>query len=70
MKPWIAERERKLCAVAGVVACTAPSLYESKKELAPGRTHFVHNVGDAAHSSKPSRPRPRCRATSRIYRDR
>jgi glycosyltransferase involved in cell wall biosynthesis len=48
-KAWMAERERRLCAVAGVVACTAPSLYESKKELAPGRTHFVHNVGDAAH---------------------
>jgi len=48
-KAWIAERERSLCKVAGVVACTAPSLYESKKELAPGRTHFVHNVGDAAH---------------------
>lgn len=48
-KEWIAERERKLCAVAGVVACTAPSLYESKQRLAPGRTHFVHNVGDAAH---------------------
>ncbi len=48
-KAWIAERERKLCAVAGVVACTAPSLYESKQALAPGRTHFVHNVGDAAH---------------------
>jgi glycosyltransferase involved in cell wall biosynthesis len=49
MKPWIAERERKLCAIAGVVACTAPSLFESKQKLAPGRTHFVHNVGDAAH---------------------
>jgi glycosyltransferase involved in cell wall biosynthesis len=49
MKPWIAERERKLCGVAGVVACTAPSLFESKQKLAPGRTHFVHNVGDAAH---------------------
>ena len=48
-KAWIAERERRLCQVAGVVACTAPSLYDTKQKLAPGRTHFVHNVGDAAH---------------------
>ena len=48
-KAWVAERERRLCAVAGVVACTAPSLFEAKQSLAPGRTHFVHNVGDAQH---------------------
>jgi glycosyltransferase involved in cell wall biosynthesis len=48
-KAWIAERERRLCAVADVVACTAPSLFEAKQLLAPGRTHFVHNVGDAQH---------------------
>jgi glycosyltransferase involved in cell wall biosynthesis len=48
-KAWIAERERQLCAAAGVVTCTAPLLYETKQPLAPGRTHFVHNVGDAAH---------------------
>jgi glycosyltransferase involved in cell wall biosynthesis len=60
-KTWIAERERKLCAVAGVVACTAPSLFETKQQLAPGRTHFVHNVGDAehfAHALEPSTPVP------------
>ena len=48
-KAWIAERERKLCAAAGVVTCTAPALLEAKRELAPGRTHLVHNVGDAEH---------------------
>jgi glycosyltransferase involved in cell wall biosynthesis len=48
-KAWIAERERALCAAAGVVACTAPVLFETKQPLAPGRTHFVHNVGDASH---------------------
>ena len=46
---WIAERERQLCAAAGVVSCTAPLLFETKQPLAPGRTHFVHNVGDASH---------------------
>ena len=51
-KTWIAERERQLCAAADVVACTAPSLFESKQLLAPGRTHFVHNVGDAEHFGK------------------
>jgi glycosyltransferase involved in cell wall biosynthesis len=55
-KAWIAERERKLCARAGVVACTAPSLFESKQHLAPGRTHFVHNVGDAAHFAQALEP--------------
>ncbi|HEX2871202.1 MAG TPA: glycosyltransferase [Polyangiaceae bacterium] len=48
-KAWIAERERKLCALAGVVSCTAPALAESKELLAPGRTHLVHNVGDGEH---------------------
>lgn len=48
-KAWIAERERQLCAVAGVVSCTAPALAETKEALAPGRTHLVHNVGDAQH---------------------
>jgi glycosyltransferase involved in cell wall biosynthesis len=52
VKAWIAERERRLCAVAGVVACTAPSLYETKQALAPGRTHFVHNVGEGEHFEK------------------
>ncbi len=51
-KAWIREQERRLCAAAGVVACTAPALYETKQGLAPGRTHFVHNVGDAAHFGK------------------
>jgi glycosyltransferase involved in cell wall biosynthesis len=51
-KAWIAERERQLCAAAGVVACTAPSLFETKQHLAPGRTHFVHNVGDAEHFAR------------------
>lgn len=51
-KRWIAERERELCAAAGVVACTAPSLLESKQKLAPGKTHLVHNVGDAEHFGK------------------
>lgn len=51
-KSWIAERERRLCAVASVVACTAPALAESKAALAPGRTHLVHNVGDATHFEK------------------
>lgn len=46
---WIRERERELCAVADVVSCTAPALYEAKKALAPGRTRLVHNVGDAEH---------------------
>lgn len=55
-KAWIAERERKLCAAAGVVACTAPSLFETKQQLAPGRTHFVHNVGDAEHFAKALEP--------------
>ena len=51
-KAWIAERERQLCAVAGVVSCTAPALAETKATLAPGRTHLVHNVGDAEHFEK------------------
>ncbi|MES1187092.1 MAG: glycosyltransferase [Myxococcales bacterium] len=51
-KAWIAGRERQLCAVAGVVSCTAPALAESKEPLAPGRTHLVHNVGDATHFEK------------------
>lgn len=55
-KAWIAERERKLCAVAGVVACTAPSLFDTKQQLAPGRTHFVHNVGDAEHFAQALEP--------------
>jgi glycosyltransferase involved in cell wall biosynthesis len=46
---WIRRRERELCQIAGVVACTAPALYEAKRELAPGRTHLVHNVGDFEH---------------------
>jgi glycosyltransferase involved in cell wall biosynthesis len=46
---WIRRRERELCSVADVVSCTAPALYEAKRELAPGRTHLVHNVGDAEH---------------------
>lgn len=48
-KDWVRERERQLCAKAGVVSCTAPALVEAKRELAPGRTHLVHNVGDAEH---------------------
>jgi glycosyltransferase involved in cell wall biosynthesis len=55
-KAWISERERRLCAVAGVVSCTAPALYETKQSLAPGRTHFVHNVGDAEHFGKALEP--------------
>ncbi len=55
-KAWIAERERKLCAVANVVSCTAPALVESKQRLAPGRTHLVHNVGDAEHFEKAFAP--------------
>lgn len=46
---WIRRRERALCRVADVVSCTAPALYEAKRSLAPGRTHLVHNVGDAEH---------------------
>jgi glycosyltransferase involved in cell wall biosynthesis len=46
---WIAERERALCAAADLVFCTSRSLFEAKSELAPGRCHLVHNVGDAAH---------------------
>lgn len=46
---WIRRRERELCQLASVVTCTAPALYETKRELAPGRTHLVHNVGDFAH---------------------
>ena len=55
-KAWIAERERKLCSVAGVVACTAPSLFDAKSKLAPARTHFVHNVGDAEHFAQALEP--------------
>ncbi len=55
-KPWIAERERKLCEAADVVACTAPSLYDTKQALAPGRTHFVHNVGEGKHFEQALNP--------------
>jgi glycosyltransferase involved in cell wall biosynthesis len=55
-KDWIAERERSLCEVANVVSCTAPALYEAKRKLAPERTHFVHNVGDAEHFAKAMDP--------------
>jgi glycosyltransferase involved in cell wall biosynthesis len=46
---WIRRRERELCSLADVVTCTAPALYETKRALAPGRTHLVHNVGDFEH---------------------
>jgi Glycosyl transferases group 1 len=55
-KAWISEQERRLCQAADVVSCTAPALYETKQHLAPGRTHFVHNVGDAAHFGKAMEP--------------
>lgn len=48
---WIADRERRLCAKADVVFTTSRTLYESKRPLAPDRTHLVHNVGDAEHFS-------------------
>jgi glycosyltransferase involved in cell wall biosynthesis len=51
---WISGRERDLCRIAGVVTCTAPALYETKRLLAPGRTHLVHNVGDFEHFQKAS----------------
>jgi glycosyltransferase involved in cell wall biosynthesis len=51
-KAWIARRERELCAIAGLVTCTAPALLEAKQRLAPGRTHLVHNVGDFEHFSR------------------
>ena len=50
-KSWIAERERRLCQVASVVACTAPSLFESKQKLAPGRTS-----GSATIAPVPTNP--------------
>jgi glycosyltransferase involved in cell wall biosynthesis len=46
---WISRRERELCQLAGVVSCTAQALYDTKRALAPGRTHLVHNVGDFEH---------------------
>jgi glycosyltransferase involved in cell wall biosynthesis len=55
-KAWIAERERQLCALAGVVSCTAPALFDAKQALAPGRTHLVHNVGDATHFERALSP--------------
>ncbi len=55
-KAWIAGRERQLCAAAGVVSCTAQALFDSKQALAPGRTHLVHNVGEAEHFAKALEP--------------
>ena len=48
-EPWIRARERALCAAADLVFCTSAPLHEAKSSLAPGRTHLVPNVGDAAH---------------------
>jgi len=53
---WIATRERRLCAVADLVFCTARPLFESRSALAPGRIHLVPNVGDAAHFQRAADP--------------
>ena len=49
---WLIERERALCGAADLVFATARPLWEIKRDLNPGNTHLVHNVGDAAHFSQ------------------
>lgn len=55
-RPWIAARERALCAAADLVFCTSRPLFESRRPMAPGRTHLVPNVGDAAHFARAMDP--------------
>ena len=55
-KGWIAARERRLCAAADVIFCTARPLFEARSGLAPDRVHLIPNVGDAAHFARAVEP--------------
>jgi len=48
-RPWLVEREERLCREADLVFTTSRPLYEARRPLNPANTHLVHNVGDAAH---------------------
>lgn len=48
-KPWLVEREERLCRQADLVFATSEPLYELRRAFNPHNTFLVHNVGDAEH---------------------